>query len=141
MKKYLKLFVFPVMFILVFLIVKILLNCFNLEFMSWVYYVFITIISGCFEFIINYILFDQRKSQKKFDLFDIAGANILMIMCYGIIIVVLGLTVGINYQRGNKNFVHQDIIIGLWPNEYVYEYVNFMIRGNEKIECLGESCD
>ncbi len=129
------------MFILIFLIVKILLNIFNLEFMSWVYYVFVTIISVYCFMIINYILFDQRKSQKKIDMFDIAGSNILMIVGYGMIMLGLGLTIGVNYQRENKNFVHQDIIVGLWPNECVYKYVNFMIRGNEKISCIGESCN
>ncbi len=140
MKKYLKLFVFPVMFILIFLIVKILLNVFNLEFMSWVYYVSVTIISVYCFIIINYILFDQRKNKKKIDMFDIVGANLVMVTVYGIMMLALGLTVGVSYKRENENFVHQDIIIGLWPNEYVYEYINFIIRGNEKIECRGETC-
>ncbi len=140
LKKYLKLFVFPAMFILIFLIVKILLNVFNLEFMSWVYYVSVTIILVYCFIIINYVLFDQRKNKKKIDMFDIAGANLVMITVYGIMMLALGLTVGVSYKRENENFVHQDIIIGLWPNEYVYEYINFIIRGNEKIECRGETC-
>lgn len=137
MKKKIQLCLFPSFFIFIIAISKLLLNFNNLEFMSWIYYFSLLILMIYSLAITNYLLI----KKETYSHLKIISINFIGLIVFGIIATIISNFIGTNYQLQNKNFVHERFPFDFKPNNYVYEYKNFIIRGTDKLKCIAEMCD
>jgi len=113
---------------IVFFIIKLILNNRGLEFMSYIYYLFI-FINFIYIIISSLYLFKKDKELKI----------LIEVIMFLIIFCSTKLIIG-NDVRVNKNIVQTKYITVLQNPKYGYRYVNYFVRGNEKIECILELC-
>lgn len=136
MKKEYKIFLLPLSVILLFLMSKADLKASGSEYLCWVYYCFLIILTICILISVTYVLI-----KKKYKLLKIAIIDLIITFVCGIIILIMSLFIGINFQIVNKDVIHESNFFNFKPNDYVYEYKNIFIRGNKKIKCVAEICD
>lgn len=136
MKKEYKIFLLPLIVLLLFLMSKADLKANGLEYLCWVYYCFFIILIICILISVTYFLI-KRKNK----LLEIFVVDLIVICFCGISIFISSLFIGTNYQLSNKKIIHERHFLDFRPNNYVYEYKNIFIRGNKKIKCIYNICD
>lgn len=136
MKKENKIFLLPVIILLLFLMSKADLKASGSEYLCWVYYCFFVILTICILISVTYYFI-----KKKYKFRQIVIINFVIASICGISILISSLFIGTNFQTSNKDVIHESKPLNFRPNNYVYEYKNFFIRGNKKIKCVAEICD
>lgn len=136
MKKEYKIFLLPVIVLLLFLMSKADLKASSSEYLCWVYYCFFIILTISILISVTYFFI-----KKKYKFYQIVLIDFVIASVCGISILISSLFIGTNFQTANKNVIHEKKPFDFRPNNYVYEYKNIFIRGNKKIRCAGEICD
>ena len=118
---------------IVLFIVKLILNNNGLEFMSYIYYWFVSI-NFAYVIIYSLYLFKDNKELKKISI--IIELVIFVIVYSTMKICYIG-----NDVRINEYIVQTKFIIQVQAPKFGYRYVNFFVKGNEEKFCEVEMCE
>ena len=114
-------------------IAKLILNNNGLEFMSYIYYWFVSI-NFVYLVIYSLYLFKDNKELKKISI-------ITELVIFVIIFSTMKLYYIGNDIRVNKYIVQTKYAIQVHPPKFGYSYVNFFVRGNEEKWCELQMCE
>ena len=121
-----------IVLLLLFFIIKAFLNFNGLEFMSYIYYLFISLIF-IYLIICTIILF-RREIQK------IVVSILIEVVIFVIILFIMSIVVGKD-TRVNDNIVRNMDLLSFKDDKVGYRYVNWIVRENEPIHCSVELCE
>lgn len=121
-----KLITYPLIVLMLFIISKLILNIFNLEYQSWIYYLLITILAIYIIVITNY-RFIKAKDKLYTKIFNIFALNFISITITTICLILMLIFYGYDYKINNK-YLRQDTLLQLRPSKKLYTYKNCILK-------------
>lgn len=126
-----KLIIYPLIILMVFIISKLILNIFHLEYQSWIYYLLIIMLAIYIMIIFNY-RFIKAKDKLYTKIFNIFALNFISITITTICLIFMLIFYGYDYKINNEYLV-EDTLLQLRPSKELYHYKNFILKSTKAI--------
>lgn len=116
---------------MIFIISKITLNTFDLEYQSWVYYLLLILMAVYILIVNNYYIIkaNDKLTAKIFNLFAL---NFIFLTIFAIIFITALTFYGYDYKIKGK-YLRNDTLLQLRPNKELYAYKNFILKSKTPI--------
>lgn len=125
-----------IVFVVLFILSKIILNLFNMEYLSWVYYLVVEIIFLYLLLIISKYILSLAISKVKKILNICVTIFILTMFFFSIYIPLESIFIGHDIKlKNHPDLVKSGNIFPLGQFD-CYEYINFAIRGTDHKICI-----
>ena len=126
-----KLIIWPIIILMIFIISKITLNTFDLEYQSWVYYLLLILMAVYILIVSNYYIIkaNDKLTAKIFNLFAL---NFIFLTIFAIIFITALTFYGYDYKIKGK-YLRNDTLLQLRPNKELYAYKNFILKSKTPI--------
>lgn len=126
-----KLIIWPIIILIIFIISKITLNTFDLEYQSWVYYLILILTAVYILIVSNYYMIkaNDKLTAKIFNLFAL---NFIFLTIFAITFIIALTFYGYDYKIKGK-YLRNDTLLQLRPNKELYAYKNFILKSKTPI--------
>lgn len=126
-----KLIIWPIIILMIFIISKITLNTFDLEYQSWVYYLLLILMTVYILIVSNYYMIkaNDKLTAKIFNLFAL---NFIFLTIFAIIFITALTFYGYDYKIKGK-YLRNNTLLQLRPNKELYAYKNFILKSKTPI--------
>ena len=126
-----KLIIWPIIILMIFIISKITLNTFDLEYQSWVYYLLLILMAVYILIVSNYYIIkaNDKLTAKIFNLFAL---NFIFLTIFAITFIIALTFYGYDYKIKGK-YLRNDTLLQLRPNKELYAYKNFILKSKTPI--------